>query len=433
MDTSGRYAQCLETLYSLRRFGIKLGLELIRHILQGLNQPHQNYACIHIAGTNGKGSIASTLAEILQVAGYRVGLYTSPHLVHFNERIQINGQPVSDDAVLEAFEAVQKVTPDFREATFFEYTTAMALYIFSTRKVDWAVIETGMGGRLDATNIIEPRLSLISNISIEHAAYLGNTLEAIAFEKGGIIKPGIPVVTGVQQTKATAVLRQRAMDQQAPLYRFREHFRVRRHSDQNFDYYGLQARWRRLQTALQGNYQIDNAALVLAACEVLNRSGQITVTEEQIRTGLLQQRWPGRLEMVSTQPCMILDGAHNLAAARNLARFLASNYSARRIILVVGILDDKPYRAMLKDLVPRCQKVIITRPEIERALDPEILKQAAAHYGKDIQIIPTVSMALQHAMEQAGQEDVICVAGSLYVVAEAKAFLAGMPTELPGV
>ncbi len=433
MQTSCTYSQCLEMLYGLRRFGIKLGLDLIRHILTGIGNPQQDYACIHIAGTNGKGSIASALAAILQEAGYRTGLYTSPHLVRFNERIQVDGVPISDAGVLEAFEAVRQVAPDFREATFFEYTTAMALYAFGVHKVDWAVIETGMGGRLDATNIIMPRLSLISNLSVEHAAYLGNTLEAIAFEKGGIIKDQTPVVTGVQQKNALAVLRKLAEARQAPFYRFREHFKVRRHADQTFDYYGLWQRWPRMRTGLQGNYQIDNAALVLAACEILSAAGAAIITPDHIRNGLLRHAWPGRLEIVSTQPHVLLDGAHNLAAARNLSQYLKHNFADRHITLIVGILDDKPYAAMLSHLAPLCRTLIATQPVIDRALTPEILQAAAAPHCRDIRVIPSVADALRQALQQAAKDDLICVAGSLYVVGEAKAFLSGATTELHGV
>ncbi|MCP4688208.1 MAG: bifunctional folylpolyglutamate synthase/dihydrofolate synthase, partial [Desulfobacterales bacterium] len=201
MTRENAYDDCLKSMYGLRRFGIKLGLGTIRGVLEGLGNPHEKFSCIHIAGSNGKGSIASTLAAILETSGRRVGLYTSPHLVRFNERIRVNGEPVSNADVVNAHQAVDDVRPrgGARHPTFFEFATAMAFYEFARRKVDWAVVETGMGGRLDATNVITPAVSVISNISMEHRMYLGNTLAEIASEKGGIIKKGVPVVTGVRQ------------------------------------------------------------------------------------------------------------------------------------------------------------------------------------------------------------------------------------------
>ena len=199
MTDNSPYNSCLKEMYGLRRFGIKLGLDTIANILDVLGNPQKNFPCIHIAGTNGKGSIASSLSTILNLSGYKVGMYTSPHLVKFNERICINNIPVLDEEVVESFAAVKNLHSEDREPTFFEYTTAMALYVFAKHKVDWAIIETGMGGRLDATNIIEPEVCVISNISKEHQAYLGNTIHEIAGEKGGIIKENIPIVTGVKQ------------------------------------------------------------------------------------------------------------------------------------------------------------------------------------------------------------------------------------------
>ena len=188
-------------MYGLRRFGIKMGLSTIRKILSGLGNPQNTYACIHVAGTNGKGSVASSLASILNQAGYKTGLYTSPHLVNFNERIQINSRPISNANVLASYKAISRVHHGDREPTFFEFATIMAFYEFASRKVDWAIIETGMGGRLDATNIILPRVSIITNISLEHRDYLGDTLEQISGEKAGIIKPRTPVITGIRQKK----------------------------------------------------------------------------------------------------------------------------------------------------------------------------------------------------------------------------------------
>jgi len=419
MKLKDTYDDCLQTMYGLRRFGIKLELSTIQGILNGLENPQNRMACIHVAGTNGKGSVASALASILRLASYSVGLYTSPHLVKFNERICINGRPISDENVVLSYEAVKSVRHGGREPTFFEFSTAMALYEFGRQKVEWAVIETGMGGRLDATNIIKPALAVITNISVEHKMYLGNTITQIAAEKGGIIKKYTPVVTGVKQKSVISVLKTIAGSQSAPFYRFGDAFRVRRNRNGTFNYYGIEHIWPNLQTGLMGRYQVDNAAIVLAACEVLNKT-RTDLPLETIKDGLMQNRWPGRLEVVSRSPLVILDGAHNFNAARNLARFLSENLAGRNITLVVGILDDKPYKAMLKSLLPFCSRAILTAPKIDRALPPETLLAVAQQIVAETTIVPDVDSAVQHAVETASPDDVICIAGSLYVVGEAK-------------
>lgn len=418
------YEKCLEEMYSLRRFGIILGLDMIRNILEALGNPHEHYKTIHVAGTNGKGSIASNLASILQTAGYSVGLYTSPHLVRFNERIKIDNEEISEQEIVAAYEGVKKVYPGDREPTFFEYTTAMAFEHFKNRKVDWAVIETGMGGRLDATNVLVPEVSIISTLSLEHQIYLGNRLTQIAEEKGGIIKPGIPVVTGVRQKAALSVLNRIAKSKSAPLYRLGSDFRVRRDGEGGFSYFGMGRVWRDMKTKLLGRHQVDNAAVVLAACELLKDKDPDTLgrnlTIEVIRRGLEKNVWPGRLEKVSDTPFVLLDGAHNLAAVKNLSRFLSEQFPGRRITLVAGILDDKSYAAMLNILLPHCMRVILTCPKIERGLSPETLYPVAKKAVSDVRVIEDVAQAVKHAVETAAPEDVVCIAGSLYVVGEAR-------------
>lgn len=419
MAAKDSYKDCLETMYSLRRFGIILGLSTIKGILKGLGNPQEGMSFIHVAGTNGKGSVASTLSTILHLSGHKVGLYTSPHLVRFNERICINNRPISNKNVVSSYQAVKKVHLGTREPTFFEFATAMALNEFGRQKVEWVVIETGMGGRLDATNIIKPTLCIITNISLEHKDYLGETLSAIAREKGGIIKRNVPVVTGVRQKKVISILNKIAESQTAPFYRFGNAFRVRRNRDGTFNYFGIENVWRNINTGLAGNHQIDNAALVLAACEVLIKKN-LALPLQGIKDGLKQNRWPGRLEIISRRPLILLDGAHNLIAARTLAGYLAENFADRNITLVVGILDDKPYLSMLKSLIPHCGRVVLTSAKIDRALAPEKLYHIVKEEIADINIIPDVDEAVVHAVETTPPDEVICIAGSLYVVGEAK-------------
>lgn len=417
------YQQCLDSMFRLHRFGIKLGLETITAMLAALGDPHKRFQCIHIAGTNGKGSVAAMLATILKSTGYKVGRYTSPHLERFNERICINGEPISDEDVVESCRRAVAIKELPRQPTFFEFTTAMALDEFSRHQVQWAIVETGMGGRLDATNILQPALTIITNISLEHRNYLGPTISVIAGEKAGIIKTGVPVVTGVRQKTARQVIEGQAKKHNAPVYRCGHDFRVRKQSHDTFSYYGMDHSWRNLQIGLKGDHQMANASLVLAACERLTLDAGIFVKETDIRRGLQETRWPGRLEVVSTEPYLILDGAHNLMAARMLRAHLARHFNQRNIILVVGILDDKPYRAILKDLIAPCSRVIVTQPKIDRAIPVGRLEPIARTFTPYVEVKEEVADALRHALATSSKKDVICVAGSLYVVGEAKAAL----------
>jgi dihydrofolate synthase/folylpolyglutamate synthase len=422
MPATAAYQNCLDEMFNLRRFGIKLGLDTIRYILEGLGNPQEEFNTIHVAGTNGKGSVAATLSSILRYSGYKVGLYTSPHLVRFNERIVVNDKPIEDDDVLAGYRAIKQFNHGGREPTFFECTTAMALHEFRRQKVQWAIIETGMGGRLDATNIISPKLSIITNVSLEHSEYLGNTIKQIATEKAGIIKHGIPVVTGVKQPSAINAVQTTAATNQSPLFIIEKDFRVRRTSQNTFTFQGPFTKWTGLNTSLVGRHQLENASLALAGCDVLlSELGQIN--ERSIKKGLRLTRWPGRLEKVIDEPLTILDGAHNLIAARTLANYLQSHMADRRITLVIGILDDKPYQAMLEALVPICRRVIITQPKIQRALPTEILEKVAREFSKQVDVIPDVGRAAKVAIESSAPDDVVCIAGSLYVVGEAKAII----------
>jgi dihydrofolate synthase / folylpolyglutamate synthase len=422
MSRKNAYDRCLEELYKLRRFGIKLELATIRSMLTALGHPQRQYRTIHIAGSNGKGSTASMLTTILMLAGYRVGLYTSPHLVRFNERIRINSREISNDRVVAAYKAVKDKHGRKREPTFFEYTTAMAFYEFARQKVDVAVIETGMGGRYDATNVVTPILSVITNISLEHQAFLGKTLAAIAGEKAGIIKPRVPLVTAVRQEPAVAVIRRTAAEKKADCFRLGEQFTIRKHRSGDFSYSGPTTKLKNLITRLPGAHQTQNAALAVAACEILNQRGLLPIPETSIRQGLLTVTWPARLEILSNGPMIIIDGAHNLAGAGILSRYLATaaELAGKKILLVIGILDDKPYEAMLKKLVPLSHSVILTRAQIGRAVDPQILARIVRPMKRRFEIIGSVAEAVRQAVARVSPSDAICISGSLYVAGEAR-------------
>jgi len=426
------YTKCLDAMFKLQRFGIKLGLDIIARILEAMGNPQNNFSAIHIAGTNGKGSVAAMLATIFCEAGIPVGCYTSPHLERFNERITINNTPISDNQVVQAYERVMAVKSLSRPATFFEINTAMAFGEFGRQGVQWAIVETGMGGRLDATNILRPALSIITNISMEHQDYLGSSLYAIAGEKAGIIKHGIPVVTGVHQKSALKAIVSKADQEKAPVYRYGNAFRSRKPSANSraqyseFNYSGIQNRWPHIELSLEGDHQIRNASLALAACEVLNQNGKTAFSEETIRQGIKHTQWPGRLELVSRSPDIILDGAHNFMSARTLRHYLATRYKDRHITLVVGILDDKPYRSIMKDLTALSHRVIVTQPIINRALPVQRLVEITAALGIEAVPIANVADAVKHAVAISKPDEVICIAGSLYVVGEAKTTLTDM-------
>jgi dihydrofolate synthase/folylpolyglutamate synthase len=313
-----------------------------------------------------------------------------------------------------------------RQPTFFEFTTAMAFDAFARHQVQWAVIETGMGGRLDATNVLQPEISIITNISLEHKQYLGKTLPLIAGEKAGIIKTGIPVVSGVRQKSARQVIEHQASTRRARLVQWGRDFKTRRHPSSGFNYIGLYNRWSGIQLNLAGEHQVDNAALVLAACELLAHGNHVQIGETAIRRGLSTVSWPGRLEIALKEPCLILDGAHNLMSARILGRYLTRHLADRHITLVVGILDDKPYNSILKDLITPCKQVIVTQPKIDRAIPVERLEIIAKAFNPNVTVKKDVAEAVRYAIATARPQDVICVAGSLYVVGEAKTALADM-------
>ncbi|MEJ5358812.1 MAG: folylpolyglutamate synthase/dihydrofolate synthase family protein [Desulfobacterales bacterium] len=432
MPTPRDLDRCLNHLFGLRRFGIRLGLATIRRMLAQLGDPQRSYAAVHIAGTNGKGSVAAGIASVLQQSGYRVGLYTSPHLVRFNERIQVDGRPIGDGEILTLYRRVRRTLSALdREPTFFEFATAMAFEAFARGGVEWAVIETGMGGRMDATNVIVPCLSVITNVSLEHREYLGPTIARIAFEKAGIVKRRRPVVTGVRQPSALGVLEEIASRRSAPVYRSGRDFIVRKTADGLFDYRGIRLRLEGLRTALAGEHQRANAGLVLAAGELLAPRAP-RITERSLREGLAATRWPGRLEAVRERPLVLLDGAHNLDASRALARHVRERYAGRPITLVVGILDDKPYRAMLRHLAPLAARVIATQATTPRALPAAKIAAAASRFCPRVEAHPTVARALEEALRTVPEQGVVLVAGSLYVVGEAKAALEGGLAVQPG-
>ncbi|MBW2324140.1 MAG: bifunctional folylpolyglutamate synthase/dihydrofolate synthase, partial [Deltaproteobacteria bacterium] len=387
------------------------------------NRPDLNLAYLHLAGTNGKGSVGATVTSILTKAGYKVGFYSSPHLVTFRERYLVGLEMISRKDVVRLAQKVREVVAPEEPPTFFEFVTAMAFCYFAQEKVDLAVMETGMGGRLDATNVIKPLAGVITNISVEHTEFLGRTLAEIAGEKAGIIKPGLTVVTAEKRKHIRDIFNRIARERGASLLSLGHDFRVRTRPAGGFDYYGLKRRLQRLELRLIGQHQVRNAALALAALELLAEKG-FDFTEEDIRTGLISVQWPGRVEMFPGPPDLMLDGAHNPAAAETLAKLLP-RLAYKRLHLVLGIMSDKDINRIMAPLLPHADALYLTRPVYFRAASPEALAASAEGFKGPLIILPKISTAIEAAKAAAGPEDLVLVTGSLFTVGEARAYITG--------
>jgi dihydrofolate synthase/folylpolyglutamate synthase len=415
-----RYKSSIDYLYGLQKHGIKFGLNSTERILARLGNPERRLRCIHIGGTNGKGSTAAMLSSILQRQGFRVGLYTSPHLVRFTERFRIDEREAAVDRILEVFEHVRSVLDDGEPPTFFEMVTAMAFQYFVEERVDWAIIEVGMGGRLDATNVIRPEACIITNVSYDHQEFLGSSLASIAREKAGIIKDGVPLVTGARQPVVKGILKATCFSHAAPLYCIGSQFRVRRNPEGSFQYHGMKQRYRSLELNLKGIHQYQNAALALAALEILESENAFSLDTQAVREGLLQVRWPGRLEILQENPLIILDGAHNPHGAESLREALKSCFVFDKLHLVLGIMADKDTRGILRRLLPLAETAIFTQPRYARAEQPETLKRLARPYVQKHYVIRDPGAAIAEARAMAAPNDAICITGSLYFAGEVK-------------
>ena len=415
--SSMTYRDTLEYLSTFNRMGIRLGLGPIRRLLGRLDNPQDRFPSVLIAGTNGKGSVAAMTASILTAGGFKTGLYTSPDLIDFRERIRINGRMISRSEVEICTTAVKG---QIREAvSYFEFLTAMAFVHFHRQKVDIAVLEIGLGGRLDATNVVMPLVSIITNISLEHSEYLGDTLVEIAREKGGIIKQGGRCLTAAGQKPVVGALEEICRKKGATLYRLGREIRAIAHRDGTFSYRGIGERRERLICPLAGRHQIKNAALALGAVELIAEAG-FRVDGRTVTEGLKRTQWEGRLEILRRSPMLLVDGAHNPAGVAALCRVLKNAFPRRRLFLLFGVLGDKDYRTMARRLFPLAERVFLTRPDSERALPLDVLLPVARRFHPDIDVVENPGDALKRALSLAGKEDLVCAAGSLYLVGEIK-------------
>ena len=414
------YPDSVQFLYALGNEirTAKFGLERIRAVADALGRPQDHGASVHVAGTNGKGSACAMIEAALRAAGRRTGLFTSPHLSEPTERIRIDGEPVTAARFAAAFERVHAAVERLLErgaidlhTTYFETVTAMALLIFAEEAVETAVLEVGLGGRLDATNIVRPRLCVITPIDFDHEAWLGRSLESIAGEKAGILKPGVPAVFARQRPEVAPILMARAREVGAP---------VTRTADWPIDYLEMDARGSRfelgalrIECPLAGEHQVENA--VTAAVAAM----QLGLPRSAIQAGIAGALWPGRLERVSEDPEIILDGAHNPAGARALAAYIERFYAGRAVRLIFGAMRDKAIAEIGGILFPHAQEVILTAPRQSRAAAPETLREIAGH--ANAKVAATIEDAL--ALDPAAPAPVTFITGSLFLVAEARAIL----------
>jgi dihydrofolate synthase/folylpolyglutamate synthase len=421
----------------------KFDLDHMRVLLAALDGPERRFPSVLIAGTNGKGSTAATLASILKVSGLKTGLYTSPHLVRINERIRINGKEISDDSFAELQGKIDRVAEMLVEKgelpwhpSFFEMMTAIAFEYFAWEQVDLAVLEVGMGGRLDATNVVEPRVSVITDISLDHQKFLGDTVGEIAREKVGIIRPGGAVVTLPQQPEANDVIGNTILELGARGLNAvpyvppvspgsAEYLMLGTGQDNPRDIYRypLQVMGEEIlvETGLVGRHQLRNVALAIAAAVELNSQGFSGITAKSIESGIRETRWPGRFQVIRARPGwpeMVIDVAHNPAGAWALRSSLSERYEDRPLIFVFGAMRDKAISEMTEILFPLAERVIVTRPENPRAASPEEIQQAAVRSGVEVEAVEDVAVALERARELANSETVVVIAGSIYLAGE---------------
>jgi len=445
---SAAYQAALDYIYSFVDFSRKRNLTAdeaqfdlgrMRSFAARLGNPHQAYPVIHIAGTKGKGSVASLCARALQEAGYRVGLYTSPHMQEFTERIRVDGEPISPQALAALVEEIKPHVAAVPRLTTFEIITALAFRHFARRKVDVAVVEVGLGGRLDATNIVDPVVSVITSLSYDHAAILGDTLAQIAAEKAGIIKAGRPVVLAPQKEEALRSVARIAAERRAPLVQVGvdwlyaplarslegQTMLVWAASEQPLvDAYiesGGDAEWEptRLQLSLLGYHQVVNAATAFAALQVFREAG-FSLPLRAIQRGFAHTRWPGRFEILRRYPPLVIDSAHNRDSILRLRLALDDYFPGYPVVLVFGASADKDVEGMFAELLPRVQHVIATRSTHPRALDPRRLAPLGAQYARRVQVIEPVEAAMQAALDLAGEDALVLVTGSIFIAAAAR-------------
>lgn len=426
------YDDAIEYLKNLTKFGMNLGLARIEELLRRLGNPQHRLNIIHVGGTNGKGSTTAMIANILTTAGYKTGVFSSPHLHHYSERFMINGQPITSEKLAALIEAVKPeltrmVQEGFEHPTEFEVSTALALLYFVREKTDFAVLEVGLGGAIDSTNVVRPRVAVITNVAMDHMDYLGNTLAEIARVKAGIIKPGVPIITAAE-AEPLEIIRQVARNNNCKLIQVGRDVtwsQLQWEPNQDFQAFSIKGQQNvyQLKLPLLGVHQQINAATAVAAVEMLGTENGHSIPSTAIKEGLRTVKWPGRLEIVQNNPTILLDGAHNHAGALTLKRALLDYFPNRKIVFVLGMLADKERAKVVAELAPLAKAVVVTRSNNPRAGEWTKLADYARTYLEQVTVVEAVGEAIQKALAQVKENEVLCITGSLYMVAEARALL----------
>lgn len=422
------FKETLEWLYGFQKFGIKLGLERIRYIVDELGNPQNNYETIHVGGTNGKGSVCSFLGSIMNCNGYKVGVYTSPHLQHISERIIVDNVEIFGKELVDLVEKIKpivnKMVEEGDNPTFYEIVTAIAFQYFNLKNVDFAIIEVGLGGRFDATNIVKPLVSVITNVSLEHQHVLGEKTEDIAFEKAGIIKDDVPVVTSAKGN-SLKVIENIAKNNNAPVSIINKNKWKRLNQDLNGQQFSIKGFFKEynVKTSILGEHQGGNIALAIATVEQLQKKG-VYVTEKGILNGVEKTINPGRMELMHCKPYVLLDGAHNPSGMKTLVKSLNSDFEYNNLIVVLGILSDKDIEKMVSIISPIADVIVTTKPCNDRTIDPFMLKRVIERFNdkKNVLVEEDVKKAVAYANSIAQKDDFICVTGSLFTVGEAREY-----------
>lgn len=416
-----KLARQLNYLYALERFGVRMGLEVMEKLMRSLGNPEKNFKSVHISGTNGKGSTAILTANALQAGEYKVGMYTSPHLIAFNERIRIDGQMIGDEELSELVEEVQGVVGEQKiPVTFFEFTTAIAFLYFARQKVDIAVVEVGLGGDLDATNVIHPLVAAITNIGHDHTNILGLTKQEVASHKAGIFKTGSMAITSEEDPKVLQFLESKAREKKSKFFRVQDTVQIRPISTnlegQKFAVIGsFDARF---SMPLLGNHQLANAATALTILFYLSKNG-FPVEVSDIQKAFAKTQWPGRLQVISKQPLILVDGAHNEEGAQALHSYISKYGSVfYPRVLVLAMKKDKDMPTMLQKIVPIFEKVIVTEGSFEPTPAQALAAVVKKHHA-DVTAIPNVNKAIAEAKRGLQKDDLLLVTGSLYMIGDA--------------
>lgn len=424
------YRQAMEFIEGASGKGDKKGTANMLPLLARLGNPHKKLRAFHVAGTNGKGSICALLDSALQEAGYRTGLYTSPHLERFNDRMRLCGRPISDLRLAEVTSEVAAQVEILRRMevrpTFFEICTAVAFLFFAEENVDYAIIEVGLGGRLDSTNVITPMVSLIASIGFDHMKTLGNTLAEIAGEKAGIIKPDVPVVTNPQVECVRRVFEDKCAQSGSALYDLTAGQIRILSDDERGSSFALEIadiKWPEVEIGLPGIHQAQNASCALTALTLARRMGLVDIADAQILSGFKRARWPGRLEWVGNGPAILLDGAHNGPGARTLLDYAKRHLAGRHVVLLCAMLGDKPVEDVVRQVACITNSAVVTQVSSARALEPRRLAALLEANGVSCRVKPDLPKALDDAVKMAGPDGVVLVTGSLYLVGEVRALL----------